>query len=84
MDADLCWRSTLCPLPSEELPGESGLLERLANRFRAKTAWPVFWRLEKKKKKLQKQHCMTNKQSAKSYFLKVKIKISSKVMTFSV
>lgn len=33
-------------LPSEKLPGESGLLERLAIRFRAKTAWPVFWRVK--------------------------------------
>lgn len=35
-------RGLLSVLPSEELPGESGLLERLAIRCRAKTALPVF------------------------------------------
>lgn len=32
----------LSVLPSEELPAETGLLVRLAIRFRAKTALPVF------------------------------------------
>lgn len=37
----VCVRSAL---PSEELPGESGLLERLAIRCRARTALPVFYK----------------------------------------
>lgn len=37
----------LSVLPSEELPGESGLQERLAIRWRAKTALPVFWKFKR-------------------------------------
>lgn len=42
----MCMCIYLSVLPSEELPGESGLLERLAIRCRAKTALPVFWKFK--------------------------------------
>lgn len=43
----MCVRGVfLSVIPSEELPGESGLLERLAIRWRARTALPVFWKFK--------------------------------------